>query len=182
MAGGTGSSIANGLLPPTPNTGGAGGGSNQNSVGSGGAGRPGYVVLTVLSSPGATPGVPSYTGQQIVPISMNAFGQTINSQNSYITAASAGGTITVQVVLNQTNHPNTTFQPVYFLDGSAPVWTGVFLTTDGNGSGAASFTIAGVAPGSHGLAVEINNTPSPGDTYYVNVGNNGNNNRIIVSC
>ncbi|MBS2540044.1 hypothetical protein KGQ20_45610 [Catenulispora sp. NF23] len=170
MAGGPGGSITNGLLPPTSNTGGPGGLNTQGTspAGTGGAGHTGYVVLTLLDSPTAAPaGGSTYTGQQIVPYSGNAFGQTLNSQNSYATAACAGGTLTVQIVLNQTNHPGATFQPVYLLDSGSFVWTGVMLTTDANGSGAAAFTVTGIAPGSHTMAIDINNTPNPGDTYYV---------------
>ncbi|MER5427123.1 hypothetical protein [Streptosporangium roseum] len=123
---------------------------------------------------------PTYAGQQIIPSTVNSFGQTINSQNSYADTACAGGTVTVQVVLRQTSQPGKTFHLVYTLDGSSSVWTGVNLTTDTNGSGTAAFTASGITPGTRRLSIWINDTPQPGKTYYVNSGSQDN--LITFTC
>jgi hypothetical protein len=73
----------------------------------------------------------------------------------------------VEVNLTQTNYPGGTFQAIYKLDGGGPVFTGVMLTTDAQGSYNGSFTVTGVASGNHTLTVEINNTPAPGNTLYL---------------
>ncbi|MGS2644656.1 glycine-rich domain-containing protein [Streptosporangium sp. LJ11] len=173
--GGAGGSsyIASGPLPSTPPTGGSGGNPIQASdtVVITTAGNPGCAVLTLLDSPTAAgAGVPSYTGQQLIPLAGQVSGHTINSQNSYVTVACAGGTMTLQVVLRQTNQPGKTFHLVYTLDGGDFFWTGVNLTTDANGNGTAALTVPGLTPGTHRLTLWINNTPQPGNTYYVNSG------------
>jgi hypothetical protein len=65
---------------------------------------------------------PVFTGQQIITYAANAEGQTINSANSYVTAAAVAesGTVTVLVNLAQTNQPNAPFQVYSFVDPQAP--------------------------------------------------------------
>jgi hypothetical protein len=95
-------------------------------------------------------------------------GQTINDTDSYADLTTDGsGIYTVQVVLAQTNQPGASFQPYYKLDGGAPVATGVLFTTDSQGNGTGSFTVTGLPYGAHTLAVDVNNTPVPGNTYYL---------------
>jgi hypothetical protein len=127
---------------------------------------------------------PVFTGQQIITYAANAEGQTINSANSYVTAAAVAesGTVTVLVNLAQTNQPNAPFQVYSFVDppGAGPVASGDQFTTDSNGNGATAFTLTGIAPGSHLLAIDINQVPSsgPGVTWYCS----GSSTRIPFTC
>jgi hypothetical protein len=127
---------------------------------------------------------PVFTGQQIITYTANAEGQTINSANSYVTAAAVAnsGTVTVLVNLAQTNQPNAPFQVYSFVDppGAGPVASGDQFTTDSNGNGATAFTLTGIAPGSHLLAIDINQVPSsgPGVTWYCS----GSSTRIPFTC
>jgi hypothetical protein len=60
---------------------------------------------------------------------------------------------------------------------------GAFITTDWFGSGSVSFTVDDLAAGNHVVALDINNTPSPGATYYLNeTRNNGGAIGIYFSC
>jgi hypothetical protein len=111
--------------------------------------------------------VPNTMQQQLEVFSGNPAGQTINSPGSYASLALDGASVTVQVSLAQTNQPSASFQPYYKLDGGAPVATGVFFTTDSQGNGTASFTIADIPTGAHSLGIDVNNTPAPGSTYYL---------------
>jgi hypothetical protein len=43
----------------------------------------------------------------------------------------------------------------------------VFFTIDSQGTGTGSFAVAGLPDGSHSVAVDVNNTPAPGSTYYL---------------
>jgi hypothetical protein len=127
---------------------------------------------------------PVFTGQQIITYTANAEGQTINSANSYVTAAAVAnsGTVTVLVNLAQTNQPNAPFQVYSFVypPGAGPVASGDQFTTDSNGNGATAFTLTGIAPGSHLLAIDINQVPSsgPGVTWYCS----GSSTRIPFTC
>jgi hypothetical protein len=58
-----------------------------------------------------------------------------------------------------------------------------FITTDWFGSGSVSFTVDDLAAGNHVAALDINNTPSPGATYYLNeTRNNGGTIGIYFAC
>ena len=94
-----------------------------------------------------------------------ADGQTA-SPASYVAVLYNGSTASVTVHLISTNMPHATFQPVYYLDHTSWVWTGAFVTTDWRGTGSVSFTIDGLSAGVHEVAIDVNNTPSPGSTYY----------------
>lgn len=129
--------------------------------------------------------LPVFTGQQIIPYTANAYGQTINSANSYVAAAAVAGsgTVTVLVKLAQTNQPSSPFQVYSLVDcgnGGGPVAFGDQFTTDSHGSGAVAFTLSGIAPGSHLLAIDINEVPlsGPGNTWYVS----GSSTRIPFTC
>lgn len=131
-----------------------------------------------------TPTPPVFTGQQVIPYTGNAEGQTINSADSYVAAAAVAGSgaVTVLVNLAQTNQPNAPFQVYSFVDppGAGPVASGDQITTDSNGNGATAFTLSGIAPGSHLLAIDINRVPSsgPGVTWYCS----GSSTRIPFTC
>jgi hypothetical protein len=132
-----------------------------------------------------TPASPAFTGQQVIPYTGNAEGQTINSADSYVGAAAVAGSgaVTVLVNLAQTNQPNAPFQVEYFVDppGAGGVFSANQFTTDGNGNGATAFTVSGIAPGSHLLAIDINKVPSsggPGITWYCS----GSGPRIPFTC
>lgn len=127
---------------------------------------------------------PAFTGQQIIPYTADVQGQTINSADSYVAAAAVAGSgaVTVLVNLAQTNQPNAPFQVYSFVDppGSGPVASGDQFTTDANGNGATAFTLSGIAPGSHLLAINVNKVPSsgPGVTWYCS----GSGPRISFTC
>jgi hypothetical protein len=129
------------------------------------------VVLTLIS-PAQARNEPAYlqpapSTQQLQAWSGNSDGQTL-SPASYAAVLCLGSTAYISVRLIRTNLPRTTFQPVYGLDSGPLVWTGVFFTTDWIGNGSISFTLDGLAAGNHEVKLDINNTPSPGSTYYVN--------------
>lgn len=127
---------------------------------------------------------PEFTGQQVISYGGTAEGQTIDSASSYVAAAAVAdsGSVTVLVNLAQTNQPNAPFQVYSFVDppGAGPVASGDQFTTDGNGNGATAFTLTGIAPGSHLLAIDINKVPSsgPGVTWYCS----GSSTRIPFTC
>ncbi|GLX96569.1 hypothetical protein [Herbidospora sp. NBRC 101105] len=169
LAGQPGGYTANGMLPPAPNTGGAGGvfTQNQNPAGSGGTGKSGYVLLTVLDIP-ATTSAAAPPSEQIIAASwtQGAYGQTIDSPNSRATAICTAGALTVQVVFRGTNQPGKKWQFAYRINDGAPVFTGVFMDTDASGNAAGSFTVSGISRGDQRITVLINSTPHPGDTLY----------------
>ncbi|MFF5234734.1 hypothetical protein [Dactylosporangium sp. NPDC000521] len=162
QAGQPGSSTSNGMLPPAPNTGGAGGGctQNQNPAGSGGAGRSGYAVLTVLSSPTTAP------SEQITPAPWNqsTYNPTIDSPNSRATVTCTPDAVNVQIVVNRTNQPDKTLQFYYKIDDSAPIFTNVTVKADANGNATGSFSVPNVTRGDHRLNVLIN-TAESGQTF-----------------
>ena len=132
-----------------------------------------------------TASLPVFTGQQIIPYTVYAQGQTINSANSYVAAVAVpgSGAVTVLVNLAQTNHPSAPFQVYSFVDppGDGPVASGDQITTDANGNGATAFTLSGIAPGSHLLAIDINPVSSSGPsqtTWYCS----GSSPRIPFTC
>ena len=110
---------------------------------------------------------PAPSTQQLQAWSGNSDGQTL-SPASYAAVLCVGSTAYVTIHLTRTNLPHTTFQPVYSLDSKPFVWTGVYFTTDWAGNGSASFTVDDLATGNHEVDLDINNTPSPGSTYYMN--------------
>ena len=127
---------------------------------------------------------PVFTGQQVIAYMGNNEGQTINSAESYVIAAAVAGSgsVTVQVNLAQTNMPSAPIQVYSFVDppGSGPVASGNQFTLDANGSGATAFTLSGIAPGSHLLAIDINLAPAsgPGPTIFCS----GSSTRIPFTC
>jgi len=128
-------------------------------------------VLTLTGSAQANY-VPAYlqpaaSTQQLQVWSGNSDGQTL-SPASYAAVLCLASTAYVSVHLIRTNLPRTTFQPVYGLDSAPWDWPGVFFTTDRAGNGSVSFTITGLAAGNHDITLDINNTPSPGSTYFMN--------------
>jgi hypothetical protein len=128
---------------------------------------------------------PVFTGQEIIPFTGTAEGQMIMSTLSYVvTAAIAGsGNVTVLVNLAGTNQVNAPFQLFYALDSGGPTLVGDQFTTDGNGNGASSFVLSGLAAGAHTLGVDINNVPfagGPGNTWYLS--GSGSAGRITFTC
>jgi hypothetical protein len=125
---------------------------------------------------------PVFTGQQVIPYTDPAEGQTINSADSYAVAVAVAGSGAVTVLVNiaQTNYPNAPFQVWSLVDpgsGGGPVPSGHQFTTDGNGNGVTAFTLSGIAPGSHLLAIDVNSGSSTVTLYC-----SGGNPRIPFTC
>jgi hypothetical protein len=110
---------------------------------------------------------PAPDTQQLQAWAGTADGQTL-SPASYAAVLCVGSTAYVSVHLILTNRPLTTFQAAYWLDSGPWTWTDAFIRTGWDGSGSASFALHGLAAGIHDVMLDINNTPAPGSTYYLN--------------
>jgi hypothetical protein len=129
------------------------------------------LVLTLTGSARAG-NEPSYlqpapSTQQLQPWSGLPDGQVL-SPASYAAAGCVGSTAYVSVHLILTNRPFTTFQPAYSLDRRTWTWTDALFMTSWDGTGSASFALHGLAAGIHEVFLDINNTPYPGYTYFLN--------------
>jgi hypothetical protein len=179
--GGAGGYPGAGTLPALPNTGGGGGRGSSAAFGStpasgptnGGSGAAGSLLLSwyvLIPWPSGGQRLQAYSGGP-------AQGQTIDGLRSYVYLECGGAAVTAHVKLTQTNQPNARFHIYYKLDGGAPIDSGVYFGTDGQGDGAVNLTITSLAAGAHALLVEINNVQD-NNTYYITADPNG----IRFSC
>jgi hypothetical protein len=126
---------------------------------------------------------PAPYSQPLQAWSGNVLGQTA-SPASNVSVLCHGTTAYVSVDLVRTNQRHVAFEPAFLLDSGSWTWVPASdFTTDWAGSGSTRFTIHDVAAGDHQVGIDINDTPYPGSTYYLNgTRNNNGSGGIYFAC